>query len=71
MLVNTGSLSAAAVSRALECPKLHLERLAESIAAPARYPPLDELACSLIFLGYKTQTSDRGELLGADKQGGW
>ena len=31
------SLSAAAISRALANPELHLERLAESIAAPARY----------------------------------
>lgn len=31
------SLSAAAISRALNSPELHLERLAESIAAPARY----------------------------------
>ena len=31
------SLSAAAISRALASPELHLERLAESIAAPARY----------------------------------
>jgi hypothetical protein len=31
------SLSPAAISRALANPKLHLERLAESIAAPARY----------------------------------
>lgn len=30
-------LSAAAISRALASPKLHLERLAEFIAAPARY----------------------------------
>lgn len=31
------SLSAAAISRALNSSKLHLERLAESIAPPARY----------------------------------
>ena len=31
------SLSAAAISRALNSPDLHLERLAESISAPARY----------------------------------
>lgn len=31
------SLSAAAISRALSSPKLHLERLAESIALPSRY----------------------------------
>ncbi len=31
------SLSPAAISRALANPKLHLERLAESIAAPTRY----------------------------------
>lgn len=31
------SLSAAAISRALNSQQLHLERLAESIAAPARY----------------------------------
>ena len=31
------SLSAAAISRALTSPKVHLERLAESIAPPARY----------------------------------
>lgn len=31
------SLSAAAISRALNSSELHLERLAESIAAPARY----------------------------------
>jgi len=30
-------LSAAAISRALASPKVHLERLSESIAAPARY----------------------------------
>jgi hypothetical protein len=31
------SLSAAAISRALNSPELHLERLAESIAPPVRY----------------------------------
>jgi len=43
------SLSAAAISRALNSPELHLGRLAESIAAPARYVA-SEYGCDALQL---------------------